>query len=103
MKETMITGKTNMTRADVISEIAGRTGISKTVVRTVTEEFMQVIKESILGGMSVQLRGFGSFFRKKKSSKKARNISKGITMTIPAHEAPAFKPSKDFNNSLKEK
>jgi DNA-binding protein HU-beta len=49
----------------------------------------------------VQIRGFGSFFRKQKASKRARNIAKNTSITIPAHEAPSFKPSKEFRDCLK--
>ncbi len=69
-----------MTRADLIGEIAGRTGYSKAIVKTVIEEFFLVVKESLLHRISVQIRGFGSFFPKRRASKKARNIGKGITI-----------------------
>lgn len=91
----------NMTKADIIKEIGDRTGLSKADIRVIIEEFLQVIKESILSGMPVQIRGFGSFFRKKKASKIARNISKGTAIEIPAHEVPAYKPSKSFVTSVK--
>ena len=52
--------------------------------------------------MAIQLRGFGTFFRKRKAAKKARNISKNTMIEIPEHEAPAYKPSKEFAASLKE-
>jgi DNA-binding protein HU-beta len=93
--------KGTMTKADLIDELAGRTGYSKAIIHEIINEFFQVVKESILNNLSVQVRGFGTFFRKKKASKKARNLSKNIPMTIPAHEVPAFKPSKDFQNCLK--
>jgi DNA-binding protein HU-beta len=92
----------NMTKADLINELAGRTGFSRAIVREIIDEFFQVVKESILNHFTVQIRGFGTFFRKKKASKKARNLSKNIPITIPAHEVPAFKPSKEFQNCLKE-
>ena len=94
--------RTNMTKADMVNEIANRTGLSKAEIKTIIEEFLQLIKESILAGMSIQLRGFGTFFRKRKAAKKARNISKNITIDIPAQEAPAYKPSKEFAAALKE-
>ena len=93
--------QTNMTKADMVNEIANRTGLSKAEIKTIIEEFLQLIKESILAGMSIPLRGFGTFFRKKKASKKARNISKGTTIDIPAHEAPAYKASKEFASAVK--
>lgn len=90
-----------MTRADLVHEIAERTGLGKTDIRFVLETFFEVVKESIQREMSVQIRGFGSFFRKKKASKKARNISSGTTIEIPAREVPAFKPGREFFHSLK--
>lgn len=92
----------NMTKADIINEIGARTGLSKADIRVIIEEFMQIVKESVISRIPVQLRGFGSFFPKKRVSKKARNIKKGITIEIPAHEIPAFKPCKSFVNSVKD-
>ena len=51
----------------------------------------------------VYLRGFGSFIIKHRAEKAARNITKKQTMTIPAHNIPAFKPAKVFVNAVKEK
>lgn len=92
---------TNMTKDDLVREIAARTGFGKAEIKIIIETFLQLIKESLLEGMSVQLRGFGSFFRKKRASKKARNLAKGMTIEIPACEVPAYKPSKEFVNSVK--
>ncbi len=90
-----------MTKADLINEIAGRTGHGKAIVHEILDEYFQVVRESIMNSMSVQVRGFGTFFRKKKAAKTARNIAKNTTITIPAREVPAFRPSRKFNNSLK--
>ena len=91
----------NVTKADLIDEISGRTGMSKADIRKVLETFLQLVKESLLAGMPIQIRGFGTFFRKKRASKKARNINKGIVIDIPAHEVPAYKPSQSFVESIK--
>lgn len=99
----MASKQRNMTKADLIHEVASRTGLNKTDTRVIIETFLQVIKESIISGFSIQIRGFGSFFRKQRASKKARNISKGTTIDIPAHEIPKFKPCKSFIESVKEK
>lgn len=90
-----------MTRADMFAEIAKRTDVSKADIKIVIETFLQLIKEAIQEGMSIQLRGFGTFFRKRKASKKARNISKGVMIEIPAHEVPFYKPCKEFADSIK--
>ena len=90
-----------MTKADIVNEVAKATGIEKTTVQTVLEASMDSIKESLAKGQPVYLRGFGSFIIKRRSEKAARNIPRNTTMTIPAHDIPAFKPAKVFVASVK--
>lgn len=69
---------------------------------TVVETFMESVKESMIAGNEVFLRGFGSFVIKRRAEKVARNISKNTTIVIPAHSIPAFKPAKAFLNAVRE-
>ena len=90
-----------MTKAEIVNEIAGKTGIEKKDVLKTIEAFMEVVKESLSKEENVYLRGFGSFILKKRAQKTARNISKNTTIIIPEHNIPAFKPAKTFNISVK--
>ncbi len=90
-----------MTKADIVNEIAKSTGIEKVQVQAVVEAFMESIKTSMIKKNNVYLRGFGSFIVKKRAKKVARNISKNTTITIPAHDIPAFKPAKSFAGKVK--
>ena len=90
-----------MTKAEIVNEVAKATGIEKATVQTVVEGFMESVKDSVCKGNPVYLRGFGSFIIKHRAKKTARNITKQTTLTIPAHDIPAFKPSKSFVNSVK--
>lgn len=92
-----------MTKADIVNEISRETGIDREKTQMVVESFMEKIKGSLINDNNVYLRGFGSFIIKKRAEKVARNISKNTTITIPEHNIPAFKPSKSFVNSVKEK
>jgi len=91
-----------MTKAEIVAEIANKTGIEKLVVQTTVEAFMESIKNSMIGGENVYLRGFGSFTIKKRAEKTGRNISKNTTIIIPAHNIPTFKPAKSFVTEVKE-
>lgn len=90
-----------MTKAEVISEIADKTGIDKTDVSNTVEAFFSVIKDSMAEGENVYVRGFGSFINKKRAKKVARNISKNTAIIIDEHYVPAFKPSKMFVDKIK--
>ena len=90
-----------MTKADIVSEIAQKTGIDKTTVLNTVEAFMASVKDSLAKDENVYLRGFGSFILKKRAQKTARNISKNTTIIIPEHNIPAFKPAKTFMQDIK--
>ena len=85
-----------MTKAEIVTKIAKRTGLDKDVVLVVVEQFMGAVKESLVNEEPVFLRGFGSFIIKERATKVARNISKETSIVIPAHNIPAFKPAKSF-------
>ena len=90
-----------MTKAEIVNEVAKATGIEKDTVQTVVEATMESIKGSLIKGEPVYLRGFGSFIIKHLAQKAARNITTMTTMTIPAHDIPAFKPAKSFMGAVK--
>jgi DNA-binding protein HU-beta len=90
-----------MTKAEIVAEIANKTGIEKVAVQATVEAFMDSIKSSMTTGQNVYLRGFGSFIIKKRAEKTGRNISRNTTLIIPAHNIPSFKPAKTFVNKVK--
>ncbi len=90
-----------MTKADIINEISKSTGVEKVAVQRTVEAFMETVKNSLEKGNNVYLRGFGSFVVKERAEKTARNISKNTAIIIPAHNIPAFKPSKTFVEKIK--
>jgi DNA-binding protein HU-beta len=90
-----------MTKSDIVTEIAEKTGIEKVAVQATVEAFMKTVKNSMVNGDNVYLRGFGSFVIKKRAEKTGRNISKNTTIIIPAHNIPSFKPAKSFSEKVK--
>ncbi len=92
-----------MTKADIVTDIAEKTGVEKVAVQATVEAFMSSIKGALEQGENVYLRGFGSFVVKERAEKTGRNISKNTTIIIPAHNIPSFKPSKTFIESVKTK
>ena len=90
-----------MTKADIVNQICERTGMGRENVVNVVENFMDIVKGSLVEGEDVFLRGFGSFIIKTRAEKTARDMSKNTTITIPAHNIPAFKPAKSFVAEVK--
>lgn len=85
-----------MTKAEIAAKVAEATGLDKKVASTAIDEVMKVVKESLINGENVYLRGFGTFEVKQRASKTARNITAGTTIVIPARKVATFKPGKDF-------
>jgi DNA-binding protein HU-beta len=92
-----------MRKADLINRIAEKTGIPKVDVLVTLEALFREVKETLGEGENIYVRGFGSFITKKRAAKIGRNIKKNIAVDIPEHFIPAFKPSKEFVQEIKDK
>ena len=92
-----------MTKAELVSMIAKRTGVERSAVLVTVEAFMEEVKNSLEKGENVHLRGFGSFVVKHRAQKTGRNLSQNTTIIIPAHDVPAFKPADTFVEKVKER
>jgi DNA-binding protein HU-beta len=90
-----------VTKAEVITEIAQKTGIDKADVAHTVEAFFNVVKQAMAEGENIYVRGFGSFVNKKRARKIARNISKNTAIIIDEHFVPSFKPAKVFVEKVK--
>ena len=90
-----------MTKAEIVKQIAGQTGLESKMVAGVVEALLERIRAAQIGGQNVYFRGVGSFVRRERAAKKARDISRNTTVLVPAHTVPAFKPSKAFVECLK--
>ena len=90
-----------MRKADLVNEIAEKTGVPKVDVLVTLEQFFKEVKQSLEDGENVYVRGFGSFVVKKRKKKIGRNIQKNTANEIPAHYIPHFRPSKDFTERVK--
>jgi len=93
--------KQGMTKAELVSIIAKRTGVERQVVLTTVEAFMEEVKTSLEKGENVHLRGFGSFVVKRRAQKTGRILARNTTIIIPAHDVPAFKPADTFVDKVK--
>jgi DNA-binding protein HU-beta len=90
-----------MRKADLTNQIAEKTGVPKVDVLVTLEAFFREVKSSLEKGENVYVRGFGSFYTKKRARKIGRNIKKNTAIVIPEHFVPAFKPAKTFIDTIK--
>ena len=95
-----------MTKADIVSEVSGMTGLSKVEIEVVIGSIIVSISDSLKRGERVDLRGFGSFLIKHKAAREARNPATNEIVRLAERFIPAFKVSKilkeNVNKSLLE-
>lgn len=90
-----------MRKADIVAKIADKTGVPKVDVLVSLEAFFKEVKDSLVQGENVYIRGFGSFTRKTRAAKVGRNIKRNTVIEIPQHDIPSFKPAKEFAEKIK--
>jgi len=89
-----------MTKADLVEEVAGKTGLTRTDVAVVVEAFLEAVKKSLENGNNIEIRGFGTFKVKQRKARKARNPRTGIEVPVPDRKVPVFKPSNEFKTLI---
>ena len=62
-----------MTKADLVEQVAEKTGLTRTDVAVVVDSFLDTIKKTMEDGHNIEIRGFGTFKIKLRKARKARN------------------------------
>lgn len=89
----------NITKQSLIQEIAKSTGFVRSDIKTVVEQFLELVGEKLVDGNTIEIRGFGTFACKPRKARPARNPRTGETVLIDERLVPTFK----FSNDIKDK
>jgi nucleoid DNA-binding protein len=89
-----------MTKADLVEQVAERTGLTRTDVAVVVDSFLDTIKKSMEEMQNIEIRGFGTFKIKLRKARKARNPRTGEEVPVPDRRVPVFKPSNEFKDLI---
>ena len=83
-----------MTKLDIIKESSRLTGFTKVETELVLDSIINSIKSSLANGERVDIRGFGSFFVKRREAREARNPATNERILLDERYIPTFKVSK---------
>jgi DNA-binding protein HU-beta len=89
-----------MTKAELVSRVAKRTGASQALSANVVDSALGEIKELLKKGSSIAFTGFGSFSISKRSKRKGRNPQTGKEMIIPAQRVAKFRAGKALKEAI---
>ncbi len=89
-----------MTKADLVEEVAKHSDLSKKDAEIIVQTVLDSIVESLKSGQKIELRGFGSFRLRERTSREGRNPKTGEKVFVPAKKVPYFKPGKELRELI---
>lgn len=93
-----------MNKSEFTDRVAERTGLAKSQVGTVIDAIFNtedgVIAETLRGGDSVSLTGFGAFKTSERAARKGRNPQTGKEIDIAASTGVSFSAGKGLKDTM---
>lgn len=89
-----------MNKKDLVQKIAETNELTKQQATDVLDTVLDSIGDAITAGDKVQLLGFGTFEKRERPARTARNPRTGENIEIAAASVPAFKPGKALKDKV---
>lgn len=89
-----------MKKNDIVDYVINNTTLSRSQAIAATDSVVEAISISLIKGESVFIRGFATIKAVTTAPKKARNISKGIVVTIPARRTAKIILGRELKNQM---
>jgi len=89
-----------MNKNELISDIAGRSGLTKEQAGSALEATLDAITDAMKNKDEVRLLGFGNFSATHRAAKMGRNPQTGAPVEIKAANVPKFKAGKGLKDKL---
>ena len=90
----------NVTKKDLVDQIAMRTGMTQVDTKMVVECFLDEIARSLLSGKNIEIRGFGRFKMRKINPRMARNPKTGEPVMVKEGLKPIFEVSRELKKYI---
>ena len=90
-----------LNKKELIDSVADSVGESRRLVNDVLDAAITTVQQQVKRGERVSLPGFGTFERRNRSARTARNPRTGEEIKVPATKVPAFKPGSGFKDFVK--
>ncbi|OPX40595.1 MAG: DNA-binding protein [Deltaproteobacteria bacterium] len=89
-----------MTKAELIAEIAKKSGLAKADAERALNSFVETAKKTLKKEGRLALAGFGTFSVNKRKARTGRNPRTGETIKIKAKKVVKFKAGKALSDSM---
>ena len=89
-----------MNKSDLISRVSVDANLSKRDAAAAVDSLLDAITGAVARGDRVSIPGFGTFERRNRAARTARNPQTGETIKVKASKVPAFKAGQGFKDSV---
>jgi DNA-binding protein HU-beta len=89
-----------MNRGQLIDAVAAATGLPRAQVEATLTATLTQVRAAVASGDKVQLPGFGTFERRERGARTARNPSTGAPLQLAASRAVGFKVGATFKQKV---
>ncbi len=89
-----------MNKSELIEKLAEKTGINVMQSEEVVNLIYKKMRETMVSGGRIEIRGFGSFVVKEYQSYQGRNPKTGEKIAVPPKKLPFFKVGKELKERI---
>jgi DNA-binding protein HU-beta len=90
-----------MTKAELVSKIAEKAGLTKADSEKALNAFLSAVEETLISEGKLTLTGFGTFAVEERKERTGRNPRTGEEIKIPACKVVKFRPGKLLKEAVK--
>jgi DNA-binding protein HU-beta len=90
-----------MTKAELVSKIAEKAGLTKADSEKALNAFLSAVEETLISEGKLTLTGFGTFAVEERKERTGRNPRTGEELKIPACKVVKFRPGKLLKEAVK--
>ena len=88
-----------MNKSDLVATVSLETGFSKRVTSEAIDAVIEAVRRTVARGEKVTIPGFGTFEKRLRAPRTARNPRTGERVRVPAMPVPVFRPGQDFKDA----
>lgn len=89
-----------MNKSELIEKLAERTGLNVVQAEEVVNLIYRKMRDTMVNGGRIEIRGFGSFVVKEYEAYQGRNPKTGDKIAVPPKKLPFFKVGKELKERI---
>lgn len=89
-----------MNKSELIEKLSEKTGINVVQAEEIVNLIYKKMRDTMVNGGRIEIRGFGSFVVKEYQSYQGRNPKTGEKISVPPKKLPFFKVGKELKERI---